>query len=144
MSMLLSYRCTALDRLPSPFTPVIRNKLPPINSDTIDQYLSVPGLRLSFVRQLNYLFHELLNTCFHVSLKKSRVCTSNKKNSAWLKYSVTRYWMKLPIKLLIISLHNPKMYTSTHTFIIYFSYETSLSRLTQYTFPLCLIGLLWS
>ncbi|KAM3832110.1 protein FAM149A isoform 2-T2 [Vipera latastei] len=42
--------CTALDRLPSPFTPVIRNKLPPINSDTIDQYLSVPGLRLSFHR----------------------------------------------------------------------------------------------
>ncbi|KAG8134699.1 hypothetical protein E2320_007791 [Naja naja] len=32
--------CTALDRLPSPFTPAVRNKLPPINSDTIDQYLS--------------------------------------------------------------------------------------------------------
>ncbi|XP_039218367.1 protein FAM149A isoform X3 [Crotalus tigris] len=42
--------CTTLDRLPSPFTPAIRNKLPPINSDTIDQYLSVPGLRLSFHR----------------------------------------------------------------------------------------------
>ncbi|XP_070613681.1 protein FAM149A isoform X2 [Erythrolamprus reginae] len=41
---------TALDRLPSPFTPAVRNKLPPINSDTIDQYLSVPGLRLSFHR----------------------------------------------------------------------------------------------
>ncbi|XP_070804562.1 protein FAM149A isoform X1 [Pituophis catenifer annectens] len=42
--------CTALDRLPSPFTPAVRNKLPPINSDIIDQYLSVPGLRLSFHR----------------------------------------------------------------------------------------------
>ncbi|XP_025029435.1 protein FAM149A, partial [Python bivittatus] len=42
--------CTTLDRLSSPFTPAVRNKLPPINSDTIDQYLSVPGLRLSFHR----------------------------------------------------------------------------------------------
>ncbi|XP_063165811.1 protein FAM149A [Candoia aspera] len=42
--------CTALDRLSSPFTPAVRNKLPPINPDTIDQYLSVPGLRLSFHR----------------------------------------------------------------------------------------------
>ncbi|XP_026522773.1 protein FAM149A isoform X2 [Notechis scutatus] len=50
--------CTTLDRLPSPFTPVVRNKLPPINSDTIDQYLSVPGLRLSFVRHLHSLCHE--------------------------------------------------------------------------------------
>ncbi|XP_062991257.1 protein FAM149A [Elgaria multicarinata webbii] len=42
--------CTALDRLSSPLPPTARNKLPPINSDTVDQYLSIPGSRLGFNR----------------------------------------------------------------------------------------------
>ncbi|XP_016849534.1 protein FAM149A isoform X1 [Anolis carolinensis] len=39
---------TALDRLSSPLPPTTRNKLPPINADAIDPYLSVPGTRLGF------------------------------------------------------------------------------------------------
>uniref|UniRef100_A0A8D0C0L3 Family with sequence similarity 149 member A n=1 Tax=Salvator merianae TaxID=96440 RepID=A0A8D0C0L3_SALMN len=42
--------CTALDRLSSPALPTIRNRLPPINSDAVDQYLTVPGSRLSYHR----------------------------------------------------------------------------------------------
>ncbi|XP_018420789.1 PREDICTED: protein FAM149A [Nanorana parkeri] len=38
---------TGLDRLSSPSIQTIRNKLPPINSDTVDQHLSVPGSRHS-------------------------------------------------------------------------------------------------
>ncbi|XP_042324394.1 protein FAM149A isoform X2 [Sceloporus undulatus] len=40
--------CTTLDRLSSPLPPTMRNKLPPINTDAVDQYLSVPGTRLGF------------------------------------------------------------------------------------------------
>ncbi|CAI5783995.1 Hypothetical predicted protein [Podarcis lilfordi] len=40
--------CTALDRLSSPLLPTARNKLPPITSDAVEQYLSVPGSQLGF------------------------------------------------------------------------------------------------
>ncbi|KAH0616152.1 hypothetical protein JD844_027056 [Phrynosoma platyrhinos] len=40
--------CTTLDRLSSPLPPMMRNKLPPINTDAVDQYLSVPGIQLGF------------------------------------------------------------------------------------------------
>ncbi|KAJ6668609.1 hypothetical protein lerEdw1_012091 [Lerista edwardsae] len=42
--------CTALDRLSSPLPPTARNKLPPISSEAVDQYLSVPGSRQAFHR----------------------------------------------------------------------------------------------
>ncbi|XP_069487644.1 protein FAM149A isoform X3 [Ambystoma mexicanum] len=35
--------CTGLDRLSSPLIPTSRNKLPPINSETAEHHLSVPG-----------------------------------------------------------------------------------------------------
>ncbi|XP_018098667.1 protein FAM149A [Xenopus laevis] len=38
---------TGLDRLPSPSLQIIRNKLPPINSEVAEQHLSVPGSRHS-------------------------------------------------------------------------------------------------
>ncbi|XP_053258385.1 protein FAM149A isoform X3 [Podarcis raffonei] len=41
-------QCTALDRLSSPLLPTARNKLPPITSDAVEQYLSVPGSQLGF------------------------------------------------------------------------------------------------
>ncbi|XP_053108534.1 protein FAM149A isoform X2 [Hemicordylus capensis] len=37
--------CTALDSLSSPLPPTSRNKLPPISSEAVDQYLSVPASR---------------------------------------------------------------------------------------------------
>uniref|UniRef100_A0A8D2LU93 Family with sequence similarity 149 member A n=1 Tax=Varanus komodoensis TaxID=61221 RepID=A0A8D2LU93_VARKO len=42
--------CTTLDRLSSPLPPTTRNKLPPIYSDTVDQYLSIPASRLGLNR----------------------------------------------------------------------------------------------
>ncbi|XP_019408797.1 PREDICTED: protein FAM149A isoform X1 [Crocodylus porosus] len=42
--------CTGFDRLSSPHVHTTRNKLPPINSGTVEQYLSVPGSRQSFHR----------------------------------------------------------------------------------------------
>ncbi|XP_033016316.1 protein FAM149A isoform X2 [Lacerta agilis] len=41
-------QCTALDRLSSPLLPTARNKLPPITSDAVEQYLSIPGSQLGF------------------------------------------------------------------------------------------------
>ncbi|KAL8207353.1 UNVERIFIED_CONTAM: hypothetical protein K2H54_055033 [Gekko kuhli] len=43
--------CTALDRVSSPIPPTTRNKLPPISSEVVDQYLSVPGSRQGFHRR---------------------------------------------------------------------------------------------
>uniref|UniRef100_A0A8C8SJC3 Family with sequence similarity 149 member A n=1 Tax=Pelusios castaneus TaxID=367368 RepID=A0A8C8SJC3_9SAUR len=42
--------CTGLDRLSSPLTHTARNKLPPINTEAVEQYLSVPGSRQGFHR----------------------------------------------------------------------------------------------
>ncbi|XP_030047340.1 protein FAM149A isoform X2 [Microcaecilia unicolor] len=39
--------CTGLDRLSSPSVQMTRNKLPPLNSETSEQHLSVPGSRLA-------------------------------------------------------------------------------------------------
>ncbi|XP_074807394.1 protein FAM149A isoform X3 [Natator depressus] len=41
---------TGLDRLSSPLVHTARNKLPPINTETVEQYLSVPGSRQGFHR----------------------------------------------------------------------------------------------
>ncbi|XP_038256984.1 protein FAM149A isoform X2 [Dermochelys coriacea] len=41
---------TGLDRLSSPLVHTARNKLPPINTETVEQYLSVPGSRQGFLR----------------------------------------------------------------------------------------------
>ncbi|XP_060102415.1 protein FAM149A [Heteronotia binoei] len=43
--------CTALDRVSFPLPPTTRNKLPPISSEVVDQYLSVPGSRQGFHRR---------------------------------------------------------------------------------------------
>uniref|UniRef100_A0ACB8E7N7 Uncharacterized protein n=1 Tax=Sphaerodactylus townsendi TaxID=933632 RepID=A0ACB8E7N7_9SAUR len=43
--------CTALDCVSSPLPPTTRNKLPPISSEVVDQYLSVPGSRQGFHRR---------------------------------------------------------------------------------------------
>lgn len=43
--------CTALDRVSSPLPATTRNKLPPISSEVVDQYLSVPGSRQGFHRR---------------------------------------------------------------------------------------------
>ncbi|XP_030047342.1 protein FAM149A isoform X4 [Microcaecilia unicolor] len=40
-------QCTGLDRLSSPSVQMTRNKLPPLNSETSEQHLSVPGSRLA-------------------------------------------------------------------------------------------------
>ncbi|XP_067407701.1 protein FAM149A isoform X2 [Emydura macquarii macquarii] len=41
---------TGLDRLSSPLVHTVRNKLPPINTEAVEQYLSVPGSRQGFHR----------------------------------------------------------------------------------------------
>uniref|UniRef100_A0A8C3FP72 Family with sequence similarity 149 member A n=1 Tax=Chrysemys picta bellii TaxID=8478 RepID=A0A8C3FP72_CHRPI len=41
---------TGLDRLSSPLVHTARNKLPPINTEAVEQYLSVPGSRQGFHR----------------------------------------------------------------------------------------------